>query len=91
MNSGNLFSPEPANAWMKQAACSDIFPELFFYTDDHKANVMDVAYALTICAKCPVTAQCLDYALRTHDHYAVLGGTTPEQQRQIRRDMEIPF
>ncbi|TMK81786.1 MAG: WhiB family transcriptional regulator, partial [Actinobacteria bacterium] len=44
------------------------------------------AEALSICATCPVRAQCLDYAIRNRETYGIWGGTTPDQRRRIRRE-----
>ena len=58
---------------------------LFF----HSGN--EVARALAVCEGCPVRRDCLEWSLGTafasHD-YGVLGGTTEDERRQIRRDRE---
>ena len=68
-------------AWTEQAACRGAGTETFYpATPDEEAE------ALSICATCPVRAQCLDYAVRNHETYGIWGGTTPEQRRRIRRE-----
>ena len=68
-------------AWTGQAACRGTDTEIFYpVTSDEEAE------ALSICATCPVRAQCLDYAVRNHETYGIWGGTTPEQRRRIRRE-----
>lgn len=37
-----------------------------------------------VCAACPVTADCLAFALRTGEPYGIWGGTSPLQRRYIR-------
>ena len=43
--------------------------------------------AITMCRKCPVLKQCLEYALRHPEYteYGIWGGTTPPQRRRISR------
>ena len=67
--------------WTDQAACRGTDTEIFF-----PANADEEAEALSICATCPVRAQCLDYAIRNRETYGIWGGTTPEQRRRIRRE-----
>ena len=68
-------------AWTQEAACRGTDTEIFYpVTQDEEAE------ALSICATCPVRAQCLDYAIRNREAYGVWGGMTPEQRRRIRRE-----
>ena len=67
--------------WTDRAACRGTDTEIFF-----PANADEEAEALSICATCPVRAQCLDYAVRNRETYGIWGGTTPEQRRRIRRE-----
>lgn len=46
---------------------------------------IDVDEALKVCAACPVTKECLEYALTINERDGVLGGTTPSQRRRLRR------
>lgn len=42
-----------------------------------------------MCAACPFTDECRDWAL-THDVYGVWGGTTEEDRAEIRAQAELP-
>ena len=67
--------------WTDRAACEGTDTEIFYpSTPDEEAE------ALSICATCPVRAQCLDYAVRNRETYGIWGGTTPEQRRRMRRE-----
>ena len=68
-------------AWTDQAACRGTDTEIFY-----PANSDEEAEALSICATCPVRAQCLDYAIRNRETYGIWGGATPEQRRRMRRE-----
>jgi len=48
------------------------------------------AEALAICARCPVSPECLAFALshKADDDWGVYGGTTERQRRQHRTERE---
>jgi WhiB family transcriptional regulator, redox-sensing transcriptional regulator len=70
-------------SWAGDAACREprIDPDLFFPLGDLDA---EVASAKAICERCPVTSECLGWALRTGEPDGVWGGTTPVERRQLR-------
>lgn len=70
--------------WMDSANCRSTDPELFHPGETNKWNHRSVRQALNVCAKCPVSIACLNWALETHDVFAILGGTTPEQRSRER-------
>jgi WhiB family redox-sensing transcriptional regulator len=76
----------PASDWQDRAACRDGDPELFAYdpSTDPPANVET---AKAICAGCPVTDDCLGFALATfgrrEDRTGIYGGLTPGERRQL--------
>ena len=68
-------------AWMEDGLCRQTDPELFFPEKGGNAEP-----AKSICRRCPVTAECLDWAL-SHRHesaYGVWGGTTERYRRNLR-------
>ncbi len=72
------------NGWMHHASCKDEDPDFWFPdeqgTEERKAKT---AYALALCADCPVRADCLDYALRTNTTGGIFGGMTPAERRRL--------
>jgi WhiB family redox-sensing transcriptional regulator len=42
------------------------------------------AYAISICERCPVRAECLDWALE-NDEFGVWGGTSEATRRSLKR------
>ncbi|SDP46338.1 Transcription factor WhiB [Klenkia soli] len=42
--------------------------------------------AIHLCAACPVTTACLDYALAADERFGIWGGTTPTQRTTLRKD-----
>ena len=81
-----------AGDWWQQAACRDADPDLFAYdpTADPPATAET---AKAVCASCPVTADCLGFALGTmrasQDLTGIYGGLTPDE-RATRRPPERP-
>ena len=69
--------------WMASAACAGTDPELFH------AQGVGYRYELAkrICAGCPVTVECLRYAMRLETNhrwrFGVWGGTTPGQREAL--------
>lgn len=77
--------------WTEDAACRGVDPEVFFpIATDGVAGDQEVAAAKAVCARCPVAADCLAWALRAGEAYGVWGGTTPGERRELRRGHPRP-
>ncbi len=74
---------EERPVWMEQGACVGHDTSLW-YPDkgEHPRK------AKSICATCPVAAQCLEYGL--WEPYGVWGGYTFDERKQMRRGRECP-
>ena len=74
-------------AWRDLAGCRDTDPEAFY--PEHSYGK---AYALRVCARCEVRAECLDWALE-HEEWGTWGGMTEYARREIlagrRRDPRV--
>ena len=70
----------PGGEWRKQAACRGSDPNLW-----HPITGENATAAKAICAQCPVTAQCLEYALTANLYDGVWGGLAERERRAIRR------
>lgn len=69
--------------WIKQALCKDK-TELFFPTEeDAKRAFIFYKQAKAICAECPVSEQCLQYALDEQLFFGVWGGKSPNERREL--------
>lgn len=79
---GTLVSPR---AWVRQAACRDEDPELFFPLTPGGPALHEVARAKAVCARCEVRGECLRYALETGQSSGVWGGTTEMERRAFRQ------
>jgi len=49
--------------WRHKAVCRDEDPELFFPVGNSGPALAQVADAKLVCARCPVTTECLTWAL----------------------------
>jgi WhiB family redox-sensing transcriptional regulator len=83
-----LFATEPENDWRALAACKGVDPELFFSSEDlpdKRDRVERESVAKSICAACPVRAECLAYAIAAGERYGIWGGLNPQERRAVAR------
>lgn len=82
--------PPPGRSWVDRAACHGEDPDMFFEVADSECALDRTHEALRVCARCPVAAECLRWALSTGQAHGVWGGTTPRQRRLLRRAASRP-
>lgn len=73
--------------WIEQALCREVGSDPFFGDKGSSAKT-----AKRICAKCDVSAQCLEYALSLSLMHGqpvkgIWGGTTERDRRQLRKSL----
>ena len=75
--------------------CSTTDPELFFpqeieYNGRHAAGpkYINLSLAKEVCSNCPLTLQCLEYAVKNSE-IGIWGGTTESQREALRRANRI--
>jgi WhiB family transcriptional regulator, redox-sensing transcriptional regulator len=79
-----IFTPTDTDFFV-DAACNEVDTDVFFPVSDTFAGS-----AKAICANCPVAAQCLEYAISTHQSDGVWGGlTSVERHRLVRRRQKV--
>jgi WhiB family redox-sensing transcriptional regulator len=71
--------------WRDLAACIGQDPELFFPIGTHGLDRRQTEAAKAVCAQCPVSSECLDWALRTGQAAGIWGGATEDERRALRR------
>jgi WhiB family redox-sensing transcriptional regulator len=71
--------------WTEQAACAEEDPELFFPVSSQGPGAAQTQRAKEVCARCPVQAQCLRWALDTDQMTGIWGGTSEKERVAIRR------
>jgi hypothetical protein len=78
-----LTSAPPVD-WRKSAACLDEDPELFFPLGTEGHWALQIEQAKAVCARCPVTQDCLANALQ-HPSEGIFGGLTQPERHNLRR------
>lgn len=71
---------ETPPAWTERALCAETDPEAFF---PEKGGSTREARA--VCARCPVTAECLEHAIARDERFGVWGGASERERRRMRR------
>lgn len=69
-----------AAEWMHDGLCAQTDPDAFYPN-----NGQPTAPAKRVCVGCPVTGDCLAYALAHNERFGVWGGTSERQRRAMRR------
>ena len=93
MNLPNLIDPTNTDAsWMETPGrpCNPPINEPGFirqHADTFYPSEKFYDQAKKLCNGCPVTAQCLQYALDHREEHGVWGGTHPKDRRTILRRM----
>lgn len=84
----NRLSAGDGAHWQADAVCRDEDPEKFFPIGTAGPALLQVEQAKAVCRRCPVTDQCLQWALDIRDRHGVFAGTTPQERAAIlaRRD-----
>ncbi len=71
--------------WLRSAACVGEDPELFFPVGTTGPALREIEEAKRVCARCPVTPECLDWALDNGPMSGVWGGTCEEERDALLR------
>ncbi|MDX1469395.1 MAG: WhiB family transcriptional regulator [Acidimicrobiia bacterium] len=75
--------PDLARDWKDEAACAGYPNSLFFPSKEASARQVEKAKA--ICSVCPVSEECIEYAMETNQRSGIWGGTTEDERRSLRR------
>lgn len=67
-------------SWMDAARCRGLDPDLFFPERGESGDE-----AKRVCAECPVSEECLSYALRHRISHGVWSGLSERQRRKLAR------
>jgi WhiB family redox-sensing transcriptional regulator len=71
--------------WRHHAVCRDEDPELFFPIGTSGPALLQVEQAKAVCRRCPVTDECLQWALDSGQDAGVWGGMSEEERRALKR------
>lgn len=70
--------------WQLKGLCRDMDSRLFFHPDDERghARMRRIRRAKQVCRRCPVMANCRDYALSAPEYYGTWGGMSEIERRR---------
>lgn len=71
--------------WRHEALCLREDPELFFPIGNTGPALMQIEEAKAVCRRCPVTEECLTFALETGQDAGVWGGLSEDERRALKR------
>ncbi|WP_278195763.1 WhiB family transcriptional regulator [Streptomyces cylindrosporus] len=74
--------PDP---WVERAACRDADPDTFFPPAGGAEASDREAAAKRLCARCPVTRECLREALQHEEGTGIWGGLSVRERREVLR------
>ncbi len=78
--------------WQLDAACRSTGSDIFFHPEGERGPARrnrDLA-AKTVCASCPVVAQCRAHALGVREPYGVWGGMSEAEREEYYQARRIP-
>ena len=80
-----LFAPRPD--WFDEAACKGMDVNIFFPEPAHMGGTDPLASrAKSVCARCPVSNECLEFALTpANERFGVWGGLGEKARRMEAR------
>jgi WhiB family transcriptional regulator, redox-sensing transcriptional regulator len=71
--------------WVHHARCKDEDPELFFPIGTTGPAAIQTERAKSVCTRCDVRSECLEWAMATGQDAGVWGGLSEEERRSLRR------
>ena len=71
---------EGAFGWQAEALCAQTDPEAFFPEKGGSTRE-----AKSVCQKCNVKEQCLEYALAHDERFGIWGGLSERERRKLKR------
>jgi WhiB family redox-sensing transcriptional regulator len=79
-----LEEPQPSDeGWAEKALCPQTDPEAFY--PEKGGSTKD---AKKVCQRCPVSKQCLQWALDNDERYGVWGGLSERERRRLKRGLD---
>lgn len=71
--------------WRHRAVCRDEDPELFFPIGNTGPALRQIDDAKRVCGRCPVSDDCLTWAISTGQDSGVWGGLSEDERRALKR------
>jgi len=71
--------------WRELGSCRTLDTNVFFPIGQTGEAELAIARAKEVCETCPVSQECLEFAITTNQEYGVWGGHSEEERRIVRR------
>jgi WhiB family redox-sensing transcriptional regulator len=71
--------------WRERALCRGYDPEIWFPVGTSGPALLQIAEAKSVCRRCPVTPECLTWALESGQDDGVWGGMSEDERRRLKR------
>lgn len=72
--------------WRTRAACRDEDPELFFPIGNTGPALVQIEAAKAVCRRCPVTEECLRFAVNAVAKDGIFGGLDEKERELLRHN-----
>lgn len=72
---------QPSRQSFTDALCTEVDPDIFFPDPSDLGGIFE---AKSICSECPLTRQCLQYAIDNSLKDGIFGGMTPKERERHR-------
>jgi WhiB family redox-sensing transcriptional regulator len=72
--------------WMDRALCAQTDPEAFYPDPDKGGSTRE---AKSVCARCTVSAECLDHALNHDERHGIWGGLSDRERRRLAKQLNL--
>lgn len=73
---------KPDDQWRQHAACVGVDPDVFFV-----GRGGSTWRAKKVCDSCPVSGECLTYAIAYKEHFGIWGGLSEKQRTNVRNHL----
>lgn len=81
INPDAMLDREVTMGWRNEAACVEEDPELFFPHSQGPSGQLQAETAKSVCRRCPVASECLNWALESTPTPEGIWGGTDEDER----------
>jgi len=79
--------------WQLEGRCRTVDPDMFFHPEGERgpSRVSRDLAAKSVCAACPVLAQCAAHALAVKEPYGVWGGMSEDDREAVYVGARLSF
>lgn len=71
--------------WRHKAVCRDEDPEIWFPVGTSGPALLQIREAKAVCRRCPVSSECLEWAITSGQDSGVWGGMSEDERRAVKR------